>query len=88
MTITIKTDNHGKDVIWSEVGGKTVPLPVENLFVRLADGHVFNLGGGAPGTRGANLSRLRPHEPEMVDHWLSNKDLPEPDIFSGEPPNE
>ena len=67
MTIRIKTDNNGKDVLWSEVGGKTVPLPVENLYLRLGDGHVFTA------VPGGLLQRLNPHEVGMVEHWLRER---------------
>ena len=68
MTIRIETDANGKDVIWSEVEGKAAPLPAENLYVRMGDGHVFVI---VPATRG--VERLRPHEVAMVEHWLREK---------------
>ena len=84
MTVTIKPDNTGKDVIWSEVGGKPVPLPVENLYLCMESGHLFT---SPPGSfRGKTLDRLRPHEVEMVEFWLREK-APEiaPNVFAGEP---
>ena len=82
MTIRIETDNNGKDVIWSELAGKAIPLPVENLFIRACDGHCFVAGPAA--TRG--LEPLRPHEVEMVEFWLREK-APDiaPNVFAGEP---
>ncbi len=82
MTITIKTDANGRDVIWAEVGGKACPLPAENIYIRAGDGHVFV---AVPGTRG--LERLRPHEVAMVEYWLREK-APEivTTVFAGETP--
>ena len=82
MTVRIEIDASGKDVIWSEVGGRKVPLPAENIYIRAGDGHVFVT---APGLFG--LERLRPHEVEMVHHWLNEKAGEiAPNIFAGEPP--
>ena len=83
MTVRIETDAQGHDVLWSEVGGKAVPLQVENLFFRALDGHVFvGPSGHVP------LERLRPHEVEMVEFWLHEKGVEiEPNIFAGEPPH-
>ena len=80
MTIRIEKDAQGRDVIWSEIGGKAVPLPVPTIYVRASDGHVFTIeGSGLP-------QRLRPHEPEMVEYWLREKGVKiEPNIFAGEP---
>ena len=85
MTVTIKTDAHGKEIIWSEVGGRAVPLPAENIYVRAEDGHVFT---SPPGNfRGKTMERLRPHEVEMVEYWLREKGAGiEPNIFTGEAP--
>ena len=83
MTIRIEKDAHGRDVIWGEVGGKAVPLPVDDILIRASDGHVFLTSAGLPG-----LNRLRPHEPEMVRHWLREKGGEiKPDIFAGDPPH-
>lgn len=82
MTITIKTDASGKQIIWSEVGGKAIPLPAENLYVRLGDGHCFV---AVPGTHG--LERLRPHEVAMVEQWLRERASEiTTTVFAGEPP--
>ena len=81
MTIEIKTDANGKDVLWSEVDGRAVPLPAENIYIRAGDGHVFT----AP--PGQILQRLRPHEVAMVNHWLDERAAEiKPNVFSGEPP--
>ena len=81
MAVTIKTDHQGKSVLWSMVGGKTVPLPAENIYIRASDGHIFTA------VPGGLLQRLRPHEVEMVEHWLREK-FSEITItvFAGEPP--
>ncbi len=68
MTIRIEKDANGKDVIWSEVGGKAAPLPAENLYMRMGDGHCFVAVPATPG-----LERLRPHEVAMVEHWLRER---------------
>ena len=82
MTVRIEKDNHGRDVIWSEVGGKAVPLPAEHILVRLSDGHIFITSAGLPG-----LNPLRPHEPEMVKHWLREKGAEiAPNVFAGDTP--
>ena len=82
MTIEIKSDANGKAVIWSEVGGKPVPLPAENVYVRVSDGHVFTT---PPGLR--DLQRLRPHEVAMVELWLDERAAEiKPHVFAGEPP--
>ena len=82
MTIKIEKDPQGRDVLWSEVGGKPVPLPVETLHIRYSDGHFFTIEpGGLP-------QRLRPHEPEMIKYWLREKGAKiVPNIFAGEPPH-
>ena len=85
MTVRIEKDHFGKDVLWSEVGGKPVPLPVENIYVNALSGDVFT---SPPGSfRGKTLDRLRPHEVGMVEFWLREK-APEiaPNVFAGEPP--
>ena len=87
MKVRIEKDARGQDVLWTEVGGahggkaKPVPLPTETIFMRLIDGHIFIAPSGA-----VPLERLRPHEPEMVNHWLCEK-APEiaPNVFAGEP---
>ena len=68
MTIEIKTDAHGKAIIWSEVGGRKVPLPAENIYIRAGDGHVFT---AVPAMSG--LERLRPHEVAMLEFWLAER---------------
>ena len=80
--ITIKKDHAGKDIIWSEVGGKAAPLPAENLYMRMGDGHCFVI---VPATRG--VERLRPHEVAMVEFWLRER-APEivTKVFAGETP--
>ena len=85
-TITIEIDaNSGKQVIWSELVGKPVPLPVENLYLRMSDGHIFTVPPG-PFSRGQSLQRLRPHEIEMIQFWLAERGGKiKPDIFAGEP---
>jgi len=84
MPVKIKTDNHGKEIIWSEVGGKATPLPVENVYIRMGDGHVFTCPPGY--SRGNTLQRLRPCEVAMVNFWL-RKNAAEigPNVFAGEP---
>ena len=84
MALRIETDAYGRDVIWSEVGGKKVPLEVDSLFVRAVNGHIFT--SAAPGVRGSMLSRLSPHEVEMVEFWLDKQGVHELNIFDGEPP--
>lgn len=64
MAITIKTDHWGKQIIWSEVGGKPVPLPAADVYIRAADGHV---------RIGKTLEPLRPHEVAMVEFWLRER---------------
>ncbi len=80
MTIEIKPGANG-DVIWGELAGRAVPLPVENLYVRALDGHCF--------LTSQVLDRLRPHEPALVQFWLDqNPDGITPVIFAGEPPKD
>ena len=67
MAVTIKTDHQGKSVLWSMVGGKTVPLPAENIYIRASDGHIFTA------VPGGLLQRLNPHEVGMVEHWLRER---------------
>ena len=84
MTVRIETDPIGRDVIWSEVGGKAVRLPVENILIRASDGHVFTTPPGS--YRWTVLERLRPHEVAMVEFWLREKAVEiAPNIFAGEP---
>jgi len=83
MTVRIETDGSGKVVIWTEVGGKPVPLPADDVYFRASDGHCFVAPSGP-----VPLARLRPHEPEMVEHWLCEKGAGiGPNIFAGEPPH-
>ena len=81
MGVEIKEDNHGNQVIWSELAGKAAPLPVNDIFIR-ADGQVFTwalYGKNQP-------QRLRPHEVEMVEYWLAETGgVHELDVFEGEP---
>ena len=79
MSVRIVMDVHGRDVIWSEIGGKAVPLPVENIYIRASDGRCFTISPG-------DLPQpLRPHEPEMIEFWLSERGGKiVPDIFEGE----
>lgn len=82
MTVRIETDASGKDVIWSEVGGRKVPLPVENLWINALDGRLANIVPGLPG-----VEPLRPHEPAMVAFWMDkNPDGIAPNIFAGVSP--
>ena len=78
----IETDANGNAVIWHEVAGKAVPLPAENLYVRASDGHCFVAPPGEP-----PLARLRPHEVEMMEHWLHERagDIA-PNVFAGRIP--
>ncbi len=81
MGVEIKEDGHGNQVLWSSIGGKPVPLPVNDIFIR-ADGQVFTwalYGKNQP-------QRLRPHEIEMVNHWLELEGPAAPNVFAGEPP--
>ena len=77
MAITIKTDQWGKEIIWSEIGGKAVPLAAADIYIRAVDGHV---------RIGKTLEPLRPHEIEMVEFWL-RKNAAEigPNVFAGDP---
>ncbi len=82
MTIEIKTDAAGNAVLWSEVGGRAVPLAADHIYVRASDGHVLV----AP--PGQVLQRLRPHEVAMVEYWLSERAAEiKPNVFAGEPPD-
>ena len=82
MTVRIEKDNHGRDVIWSQKAGRQVPLVVDDVFIQLSTGHVFKAG-----TAPVPLSRLEPHEPEMIEFYLRQTEGPhEPDIFAGDPP--
>ena len=82
MTVRIETDAYGKEILWSEVGGKAVPLPVENILIRAHDGHIFV---AVPGLRG--MEPLRPHEPEMIAHWMNeHPDGIKPVVFAGVSP--
>lgn len=82
MTVRIEKDVNGKDVIWSEVGGKAALLAAENIYIRAGDGHCFVI---FPSTRG--VERLRPHEVAMVEFWLRER-APEivTKVFAGETP--
>ena len=81
MTIRIEKDANGKEVIWTELAGKAAPLPAENLYVRLGDGHCFV---APPATSG--MERLRPHEVAMVEFWLRERASENtPVVFAGEP---
>jgi hypothetical protein len=83
MGVEIKEDGHGNQVLWSEIGGKPVPLPVNDIFIR-ADGQVFTwalYGKNQP-------QRLRPHETAMVQFWLDERAAEiKPNVFAGEPPD-
>ena len=82
MTIRIESDAYGKDIIWTEVGGRPTALPADHVLIRASDGHVFT----APiGLRG--LSRLSPHGVEMVEHFLKERGLAEPNVFAGDTPH-
>ena len=78
MAITIKTDNWGREIIWSELGGKAVPLAAADIYIRADDGHV---------RIGKTLEPLRPHEVEMVEFWLRQRasDITTK-VFAGETP--
>ena len=83
MTIRIETGADGKDVIWSEVGGKAVGLPAENIYIQVVSGHVFTTPPGS--FRGKVMARVTPHEVEMVEHYLRETDGPHaPNVFAGE----
>ena len=85
MAIKIEKDNDGRDVIWSEVGGKAVGLPAENIYIQVVSGHVFTTPPGQ--FRGKVMARVTPHEVEMVEHYLRETDGPQaPNVFAGEPP--
>lgn len=78
MTITIKTDHWGKEILWGEVGGKPVPLPVCDIYIRADDGHV---------RIGKTLQPLRPHEVKMVEYWLHKRASGiTTKVFAGETP--
>lgn len=80
MPVRIEKDNHGRDVLWSEKAGKPVPLVVDDVFIRLSDGHLFKAGT-------TPMARLEPHEPEMVEFYLRETDGPHaPNIFAGDTP--
>ena len=84
MPVTIKQDAAGREVIWSERGGKPVPLVVEDIFIRASNGHVFKADYYYSPPR---LHRLEPQEVAMVQHWLRAADGPHvPNVFAGEPP--
>ena len=81
MTIKIEPDARGRDTIWCEVDGRPTPLPADHVLIRASDGHVFT----APiGLRG--LSRLSPHDVEMIEFFRREKGLAEPVIFAGDTP--
>ena len=82
MTCRIETDGTGQEcVMIDREDGRTQALATNNVFVRLADGHVFT---GPTDLRG--LSRLSQLEVEMVHHWLRERGAEiGPDIFAGDP---
>ena len=82
MTIKIEPDAFGKDVIWTEVDGRATALPAEQILVRASDGHVFRAPVGLRG-----LSRLSPHDVEMVMHYRHEKGMCEPVVFAGDTPS-
>ncbi len=83
MTCKIEPDAYGKDVIWTEVDGRATALPAEQILVRASDGHVFTAPVGLRG-----LSRLSPHDVEMVEHYRHEKGMCEPVVFAGDTPSE
>ena len=84
MPVRIEKDNHGQDVIWSEKGGRAVPLWPKDVFIQLSTGHVFKAG-----LTPVPLSRLEPHEPAMIELYLRQTEGPQaPNVFAGnEPPD-
>ena len=82
MTLRIEPDAYGKDVIWCEVDGRPTALPAEQILVRASDGHVFTAPVGLRG-----LSRLSPHDVEMVEHYRHEKGMSEPVVFAGDLPD-
>ena len=85
-TVRIENDPAGLPVIWSEVGGKKVPLPVEHIYIHALTGHIRTASPG-PFSRGECMQPLRPHEVEMVEFWLRERGEIVPVVFSGEPTN-
>ena len=82
MTCKIEQDAFGRDVIWCEVDGRKTALPADQILVRMSDGNVFT----APlMLRG--LSRLGPPDVEMVKHFVKEKGIHEPNVFSGDTPD-
>ncbi len=81
MTCKIEPDAFGRDTIWCEVDGRPTALPADQILVRASDGNVFT---AALGLRG--LSRLSPHDVEMVEHFLKERGAAEPVVFAGDTP--
>jgi hypothetical protein len=83
MTIEIR-DINGKPVLWTLLNGKAALLPLEKIYIRAGDGHVFVGGDGQELSR--HLARLRPHEPALVEFWLDQQGGEiTPNVFAGEP---
>ncbi len=83
--IEIRLDPHGGEVIWSEKGGRAVPLAAADIYIRASDGNVF-IGDAAILSKRGGLQRLQPHEPEMVAFWMKQRGAGTAKIFAGEPP--
>ena len=82
MTCWIEKDGDGRDCIYcnsAEVGAdvRTQALHADSLFIRVSDGQFFIAGEPLP--------RLAPHDVEMAKHFLAERGMPAPDIFTGEP---
>ena len=76
----IETDAYGVDVIWGEQDGRPVALQSNEIFVNVGTGHVFRIPVGLRG-----VSRIAPHEVEMVNHFLEQNGELKPVVFSGDP---
>ena len=82
MTCWIEEDQFGRDTIFcnsAEVGAdvRKQALHADCLYIRASDGRAF--------TYGKPLSNLAPHDAEMAKHFMDEKGMPTPDIFTGEP---